>query len=993
MVAQVGSIEIDLLARTAEFQSDLRRATSTIERFAAESRRNVSAASNAFRSLRTTAIGMVGAYVSLQAAASSFNSLLSTNTQYAQLNGALETIEGSADAASAAFDRLREFAKTTPFELDQSVSAYIRLRTLGLDASEKSMRAFGNTASAFGKSMIDYIEAVADASTFEFERLKEFGVKVRQEQDSLRVSFRGNTYEIAKDARAITEFLVGIGETDFAGAMDRQMQGLVGKLSNLSDSFSSLKYEIGEGGFSGAVGDAADRLAGFLQDMMTTNAPRRFGEALGNSIRLGSEAVVKLAEEFAPKLIAGVERASLAIASFANNKDNIDSITNAVAALGDAFAAAGRIINTTGGYLGEFVALSKTLFYPGGIGDRLRAADAATKEFIQPYAKGAMRRATLGLMPESAIDQIFDTSKLYPAPPPDGMSKADRIEYENTVKPPSFLDSVKSQVSAIKDNAIGAIKDALKFDAGGAKSYGYGFSGASTTTATHTGRINKNQAPTVNEIEEIKRAMRMDTSIINEFEQYASAVRNIGQQSIKENISSLTEYQEIINEIKQSAPASTSTQAATASAFPTATTTTKPRSTGYSKSSPSDKLQFDYTNAKQLAVADIQQSQRAYQSAFDSIQSDYADMQLEFRRLTESGVSVRIAEIKRESEKQVEQFRRRAIAFAESENATSQQAQKIWDETEKIVSQIRINSEKEITAALADERERQTEQARQQATEQARIAEELKQQRIESIRASDDFGAGANLYFETMRENMYTLAQSGYEMADRLREAFQSAFSDTLFNVFTGRIDNMRSMLQSFGNSVIRIFSDIVAKIITQKMTLAISEKVFGASAVTAGVAQAAALSTAWSTPAALASLATMGANAGPAMASVTSTIATTRALSAIPAFAEGGVIGSPTLAVIGDNPRASEAVLPLNEQGVGKIVDAFETQGMTGKSDGAKNGKSNVSRPQIININNPVFWNQQEFAATIDRISRVAIYDEIDSDGPLRQMLKMGVD
>lgn len=62
-------------------------------------------------------------------------------------------------------------------------------------------------------------------------------------------------------------------------------------------------------------------------------------------------------------------------------------------------------------------------------------------------------------------------------------------------------------------------------------------------------------------------------------------------------------------------------------------------------------------------------------------------------------------------------------------------------------------------------------------------------------------------------------------------------------------------------------------------------------SATAASVAQAAIVSTAWATPAALASLATSGANAIPAAAGVASVVATTNALAA---FATGGRVSGP---------------------------------------------------------------------------------------------------
>ena len=47
-----------------------------------------------------------------------------------------------------------------------------------------------NTASAMGKIVEQFVEAVADASTGEFERLKEFGIKASSEGDRQPLRFR-----------------------------------------------------------------------------------------------------------------------------------------------------------------------------------------------------------------------------------------------------------------------------------------------------------------------------------------------------------------------------------------------------------------------------------------------------------------------------------------------------------------------------------------------------------------------------------------------------------------------------------------------------------------------------------------------------------------------------------------------------------------------------------------------------------------------------------
>jgi uncharacterized membrane protein YgcG len=176
------------------------------------------------------------------------NSFKNTVTETERLKGSLVTMTGSTENAAFAFKELLGFASTTPFTLDQSVEAFTKLTALGLDPSERALKSYGNTSAAMGKNMMQMIEAVADASTGEFERLKEFGIKASSQADQVSFTFQGVTTTVGKNAEEIQEYLLGIGEVNFAGAMEDQMQRLPGLLSNLSDQVTKFFLAIGEAG-------------------------------------------------------------------------------------------------------------------------------------------------------------------------------------------------------------------------------------------------------------------------------------------------------------------------------------------------------------------------------------------------------------------------------------------------------------------------------------------------------------------------------------------------------------------------------------------------------------------------------------------------------------------------------------------------------------------------------------------------------------------------
>lgn len=197
------------------------------------------------------------AVVSLETAKQVFSALVASQRNFDKLNSGLITMTGSAENAAKAFSVLQQFAKETPYGLNQAVEGFTKLVALGLNPSKEALISYGNTAAAMGKDLNQMIEAVADASTFEFERLKEFGIKSSQQADTVSFTFRGVTTTVKKNSEEIQKYLLNIGNTDFAGAMETRSKTLDGQLSSLADSFDGLVLAVAQSGFGDAVGEQA----------------------------------------------------------------------------------------------------------------------------------------------------------------------------------------------------------------------------------------------------------------------------------------------------------------------------------------------------------------------------------------------------------------------------------------------------------------------------------------------------------------------------------------------------------------------------------------------------------------------------------------------------------------------------------------------------------------------------------------------------------------
>jgi hypothetical protein len=235
MATAVGQLTIEMAANIVRLQQDMAGARKTVDGAMASIEKSVQTA------MRTVSGLFAG--VSIGAFA---GKLVSVEREFGTLNASLVTVTGSARDADKAFALLTNFAATTPFSLQEVTAAFIKMKAMGLDASEAALRSYGNTASAMGKSLNQMIEAVADAATGEFERLKEFGIRAKSEGDRVTLTFRGVSTNIGKNAAEIEGYLRSIGDVDFAGAMDARAKTLDGAISNLGDSWDSLFRAIND---------------------------------------------------------------------------------------------------------------------------------------------------------------------------------------------------------------------------------------------------------------------------------------------------------------------------------------------------------------------------------------------------------------------------------------------------------------------------------------------------------------------------------------------------------------------------------------------------------------------------------------------------------------------------------------------------------------------------------------------------------------------------
>lgn len=179
---------------------------------------------------------------------------LNTSAQFEVFQTTLETIEGSSEKAKQSLNWIAEFGKTTPYDVEQATAAFIKLKAYGIDPiANNTLRTLGDTASAMGKGLDQAVEALADAATGEFERLKEFGIKAKQKGEQVTFTWTQNGQEMSKTVKKtstdIREFLLETMGSRFGGAMEKQSKTWTGMISNFGDTWTDFQRRVGDAGF------------------------------------------------------------------------------------------------------------------------------------------------------------------------------------------------------------------------------------------------------------------------------------------------------------------------------------------------------------------------------------------------------------------------------------------------------------------------------------------------------------------------------------------------------------------------------------------------------------------------------------------------------------------------------------------------------------------------------------------------------------------------
>lgn len=226
------------------------------------------------------------AYISIDTALKAGHKLFEVTEEYGRLTAQIKTATGAGEDAREMFLQLDSIADESVFSLEEVTNAFTNLTNKGLDAGSEALRSYINTATALNVSLETVTDAVTTAAAGQFRGLQQLGIKAVETADGIVLTYRGASTKIRKDSKDIQDYIIALGQNQFAGAANERMKGLEGSVIRLKDAWDELFRAISEQGV---------------------------GDLMGQGFQIATDALVELKDELiSGQLMANIKAVGLA---------------------------------------------------------------------------------------------------------------------------------------------------------------------------------------------------------------------------------------------------------------------------------------------------------------------------------------------------------------------------------------------------------------------------------------------------------------------------------------------------------------------------------------------------------------------------------------------------------------------------------------------------------------------------------------------------------
>lgn len=444
-------IEIPIGAPLGQLDRDLKGAEKKLKGFTSSAETDLkgfsSTASTAFKSAGIALAGAfsVGAFVSFG------KEVLAVTAEFEKFGAVLGNTLGSDALAKLKLKEIEEFAAKTPFSVSELTNSFVKLANQGFKPTGDEMRRLGDLAASTGKSFDMLAEAILDAQTGEFERLKEFGIRAQDAGDKVIFTFKGVQTTVDKSSEAIRNYVTSLGDAQgVSGSMAVISETLTGKISNLSDSWDQMLVSIGSntsGVFSGVISIISEAVNSITEFNKELNIASKF-KIEGTLIEGFAKSIGKISGIPALGALLSTKDIKVnAIQSVEKGVNNIVSATLSGAKSANDFGTAiarlktegDKLLQSKGGGDKQVAAAFQSIYQDG-----IRALQDGRKQFQAELSKPAA--ANFGTGKKTKVDNTAKEAK----------DKADKLKAEAG----KFNQEMISSLMNFEANATLAAKEA-----------------------------------------------------------------------------------------------------------------------------------------------------------------------------------------------------------------------------------------------------------------------------------------------------------------------------------------------------------------------------------------------------------------------------------------------------------------------------------------------------------------------------------------------------
>ncbi|EMD6905925.1 MAG: tape measure protein [Klebsiella grimontii] len=242
------------------------------------------------------------------------------------------------------------------------------------------------------------------------------------------------------------------------------------------------------------------------------------------------------------------------------------------------------------------------------------------------------------------------------------------------------------------------------------------------------------------------------------------------------------------------------------------------------------------------------------------------------------------------------------IDLQEYNAATEQMEQQHQANLAKIRSQQVVNPTQQALAEVDP-----VQQLANQHAQELALIQQFEQQGVLAHQNALTLKNAADTQYEQQRTaaqwEMLSQQSLGYNMLTSAVDAFSGNASNAITGLLTGTMSAQEAM-RSLGNTILNSVINSIVQVGVEALKNYILGQTLGAASVASSVGMAATTASAWAPAAALASLATLGTNAAPASAGITSTVGLASGLALAGARYNGGPVSAGSLYQVGEKGK-----------------------------------------------------------------------------------------